>query len=255
MKFLTDALRWLAPMGALEFRRRKLQMERLGFPGSQAVADAVASCRYDLWPVELRHPNKPWTLVDVGANEGEFSAAAARLVKLDGVHAFEPQPTCHPPLSQVLKNIPNSHLHPSAVGAEPGEIELLCTANSKLASVLKPNDEIANGYENGDFDVERRIKVPLVRLDDVIPSDGNIGLLKIDVQGYELPVLKGAARTLRRTFALLMEVNYVAHYGGGAAFDDLHEAVRQYGFRTYGVSAPYFGPNGPLWADAMFVRE
>jgi FkbM family methyltransferase len=210
---------------------------------------------YDLWPPELRRATKPWTLVDVGANEGEFTAAAAYLAKLQGVYAFEPQPKCHQELLRVLATVPNGRLHPAAVGARHGETELLCTANSKMASVLAPEPLVTHGYAAGDFAVINRVKVPLVRLDDVIPSGTAIGLLKIDVQGYEISVLEGAKTSLRSTFALLLEVNYVAHYDGGVTFDAVHETIRSHGFRTFGISAPYGGKDGPMWADALFVRD
>lgn len=254
MNLLTQALRWLAPLGLMERHRRRFQMQRLGLPGTRTMAEAVGACRYDLWPRELRQSALPWALVDVGANLGEFIAAASRLVKLKSVHAFEPQPQCHAALQAVLQGMPGSRLHAAAVGKDKREIELLCTANSKLASVLTPDAAVAAGYEHGDFVIQKRLTVPMVRLDDVIPSGMDIGLLKIDVQGFELPVLEGARETLRSTRALLMEVNYVPHYEGGAAFDELHEAVRSHGFRTFGISAPYGGPEAPLWADAMFVR-
>lgn len=254
MSFLLHSLRSLAPLGLVERRRRKLQMARLGLPGTFQAQEAASACRFDLWPIELRHPSKPWVLVDVGANVGDFTEAVASLVPLSGLHAFEPQPSCHKALKGVLQKIPNSHLHPAAVGGRAGEIEVLCTNNSKLASVLAPNDEVTHAYGSADFRIQEKLKVPLVRLDDVIPAGLPIGLLKIDVQGYELPVLEGAAETLRSTSALLMEVNYVPHYEGGAVFDDLCESVRRVGFRTFGISAPYGGPNGPLWADALFVR-
>lgn len=230
-------------------------MGRLGLPGSKAVVDAVATCRFDLWPVDLRKPDKPWLLLDVGANAGDFSRAASSLIPLAGVHAFEPQPSCHTALKSVLASIPGSHLHPVAVGGSAGEIDLLCTANSKMASVLAPAAAVAEGYGGGDFHIQQHLKVPLVRLDDVIAEGTPVGLLKIDVQGYELPVLEGARQTLRHTSALLMEVNYVPHYEGGATFDNLLEVIRSHGFRTFGISAPYGGPKGPLWADALFVRE
>lgn len=255
MNLLTRSLRWLAPLGLMERHRLRFQMSRLGLPGTPAMAGAVEACRFDLWPTFLRQPAKPWTLVDVGANEGDFTRAAAQLTNLAGVHAFEPQLACQASLQQALDLVRNSHLHAAAVGKEKGEIELLCTANSKLSSVLAPDAMVAAGYGHDDFTVQQRLSVPMVRLDDVIPFSTDIGLLKIDVQGFELPVLEGARETLRSTQALLMEVNYVPHYEGGAAFDELHAAVRSHGFRTFGISAPYGGPDGPLWADAMFVRE
>ena len=141
----------------------------------------------------------------------------------------------------MLTTVANGRLYPAAVGARQGETELLCTANSKMASLRVPEPMVADRYPTGDFAVINRVKVPLVRLDDVIPYDVPVGLLKIDVQGAELAVLEGAAGCLRSTFALLLEINYVPHYAGGATFDTVHEAVRSHGFRTFGISAPYGG--------------
>jgi FkbM family methyltransferase len=78
----------------------------------------------------------------VGANPGEFTTAASRLSRLEKVHAFEPQVECHSQLQRMLAAIPNGHLHPAAVGTWQGEIELLCTANSKMASVLAEPSQI-----------------------------------------------------------------------------------------------------------------
>ncbi len=255
MTRLKNIMRWLTPLGLIERHRRRFQTGRLNLPKTDAAFEAAAACRYDLWPPALRNAPSPWTLVDVGANEGEFTRAAAGLAKLKAVHAFEPQPGCQEGLRSVLKEVPEGHLHAVAVGAVAGDIEFYCTSNSKMASVLAPASTVGEDYEAEDFKVTRRVKVPMKRLDDVIPSGTQVGLLKIDVQGYELAVLEGAAETLRSTTALLMEVNYVPHYEGGAAFDAIHEAVRRHGFRTYGISAPYGGKDGPLWADAMFVRD
>lgn len=250
-----NLLRWFTPFGLIEWHRRRFQLGRLGLPARKDVAAAVEACRYELWPPELRQASSPWMLVDVGANKGEFTAAAAVLANLKGVIAFEPQPGCHEDLQRVLANVPNGRLHAAAVGAQEGKIDLLCTGNSKMASILAPNPKIAAGYGPGDFTLAEKITVPLIRLDDVIPTGTEIGLLKIDVQGYELQVLEGAKVTLRSTTALLMEVNYVQHYLGGASFDDLHDAVRDAGFKTFGISAPYGDSSGPLWADALFVRR
>jgi FkbM family methyltransferase len=255
MPSLRDFLRWLTPHGLVERHRRRFRLGGLGLPARQDIEEAVAACRYDLWPATLRQPEAPWVLVDVGANEGEFFAAAAKLANLSAVHAFEPQPGCEVKLRCALAAVPGGHLHAVAVGARSGEIELFCTANSKMASVLQPDTAVAGEYAAGDFDAGRKLKVPMVRLDDVIPAGTPIGLLKIDVQGYELEVLEGARKTLESTAALLMELNYVPHYKGGVTFDPLCECLRKLGFQTFGISAPYGGNDRPLWADGLFVRS
>ena len=255
MSCFKSVLRWITPNGLVERHRRNFRMGKLGLPGSLDIEEAVHACRYDLWPIHLRRASTPWTLVDVGANVGEFSAAAARRAGLACIHAIEPQPACHDALARALKDVPESRLHSVAVGRESGSIELLCTANTRMASVLPPDQQVAAAYNEEDFTVENRIEVPMRRIDDLIPEGTPIGLLKMDVQGFEIPAIEGARRTLMNTSTILMEVNYVPHYKGGATFDELHAAVRSLGFRTHAVSTPYTGPDGPMWADAVFVRE
>jgi FkbM family methyltransferase len=251
---IKNIVRFLTPHGLIERRRRKLFLNRLSLTADAKTRDAVDACRYELWPPALRNAVEPWTLIDAGANEGEFTAAALALTSLKRVYAFEPQPACHANLQRVLQQVPEGYMHGTALGAESAEIELLCTVNTKMASILTPQLGVSGDYGSDDFRIKDRIQVPLKRLDDVIPYGTRVGLLKLDVQGYEIQVLQGAKETLRFTDALLMEVNYVPHYEGGAAFDAIHAAVLSHGFRTFGISTPYGGTHGPLWADAMFVR-
>lgn len=256
MSVLKTALRNLMPHGIIEWRRRRFRVARLGIaPGNNAALEqAVESCHFDLWPEFLR-ANQRWTLLDVGANEGEFIRAAILLGKPDQIIAFEPQPACKPMLDSLMANVRGGKVIAAAVGATAGTIEFNCTGNSKMASVLIPQQDIERSYAMGDYEVVSKLTVPVVRLDDVVPAGTNIGLLKLDVQGYELEALRGASRVLTETKALLVEVNYVSHYKGAVEFDTLHRFLGDIGFRLHGVSAPFVDKHRPLWADAMYVRR
>jgi FkbM family methyltransferase len=251
-------LRQCIPHGLIERRRRLFRLQRIGLsPGASEVRRyeaAVNGCRFELWPAFLRTA-QDWTLVDVGANEGDFIRAATQLAKPAAVIAFEPLPACQPMLTSLLASCSNGQLIRAAVGAAPGEVELNCTGNTKMSSVLPPQPGIEDSYPNGDYAVLQKLKVPVVRLDDVVATDTRVGLLKIDVQGYEMEVLRGAARTLRQTEALLIEVNYTPHYEGAVSFNNIHAFLTIAGFHLHGISAPYGDENRPLWADAMYVRE
>jgi FkbM family methyltransferase len=226
----------------------------LGLPDSHALAEAVENCRYELWPPILISGGA-WKLVDIGANTGAFLKAAAQLSSLAGVYAFEPLASCRQSLEAELNRIPNSRLFAVAAGSRNGEVELNVTTDHKMCSVLRPRREIAKHYCPGAFEVTANPKIPVVRLDDVLPPSEEFGLLKIDVQGYEKEVLAGARSVLSRTRAVLLEVNYVAHYEGGFAFDEALEMMRSLNYTTYGVSAPFVSDGRPLWADAMFVHN
>jgi FkbM family methyltransferase len=258
MNFLKSLLRQCLPHGLIEWRHRLFRLQRLGLSPirgeSQNYEAAVNACRFDLWPLHLRGA-RGWTLIDVGANEGDFIRAATRLAKPCIVIAFEPLPACQQILAPLLASMPGGQLIRAAVGAATGKVELHCTANTKTSSLLQPQPGIETSYANGDYIVLQKLNVPVVRLDDVIAADARVGLLKIDVQGYEIEVLRGARHTLQQTDALLIEVNYAPHYKGAATFADIHAVLTATGFRVYGISEPYDDGKQPLWADAMYVRE
>ncbi len=251
-----EILRSLLPYGLVASRHRKFRLSRLGLPNSREIETAVETCRYDLWPEFLRNAKEPWTLVDVGANVGDFVAAAAKLRPFQSVYAMEPQPSCQAELAATLQHLPNAKQIPAAVGRTEGSLELHVTANSRMTSGLRPEKGIHSAYSNGDFSIAETLTVPTITLDSAIPHEVTVGLLKLDVQGFEIEVLAGAVSTLQRTRSILIEVNYIRHYENGAVFDDIYEELRQSGFRLYGISEPFGSTsNQPLWADAVFVNQ
>jgi FkbM family methyltransferase len=258
MSLAKHVLRDLTPHGLIEARRRRFRLQRLGLLSRglppQVLEKAATDCHYELWPEFLRREHG-WTLLDVGANEGDFVRAAALVAKPGAVFAFEPQPACKPLLEAALAAVPNGRMVAAAVGAAPGQVEFNCTGNSKMASVLAPQPGIERSYQSGDYAIVENVTVPIVRLDDVVPAGTDVGLLKLDVQGYEMEALRGAIRVLSETRVLLVEANYVAHYQGTVEFDALHRFLADASFRLHGISAPFVDEERPLWADAMYVRR
>jgi FkbM family methyltransferase len=257
MSGIKSFLRQWLPFGLIERRRRDFRLSRLGLfprPSERAEYDAaVKECRFEMWPGWLRD-GQDWTLIDVGANEGDFIRASLRLATPAAVIGLEPLPACHPTLSKLFESIPAGQLLCAAAGAAVATLAFNCTSNTKMSSLLVPEKNLAHAYHEEDLLVRERIEVPVVRLDDVIPASANVGLLKVDVQGYEIEVFKGGTRVLGQTKAVLVEVNFVPHYEGATLFDDLHSFLVAAGFSLYGISAPYIGGGRPLWADAMYVR-
>jgi len=257
-KKFDTARRWLrnlTPFGLIEWRRRRFLLGRHGLSHGRGTWEAFEACRYELWPHSLRRRDRPFVLVDVGANEGQFVNAVRRLVPLQSVYAFEPQAACKGELGRALAGIPQTSLHIAAVGGRDGETGFYVTNNSKMSSTLRPREQIAADYDAGDFGVAKGLTVPIVRLDSCVPPEVGVSLIKIDVQGAEMEVLKGGTATLRRAEAVLMEINYQDHYIGSASFHDVYMQLRGLGYRLGAVSGPYIGASGPLWADALFVNE
>jgi FkbM family methyltransferase len=137
-----------------------------------------------------------WTVLDVGANAGYFSVIAA-LAGGDGSHvaAFEPNPQLARMLTASVALNPQVSIHvvPAAVGDHAGELPLHLTSvsrNSGLSSMRSDLPDTAG----------EAITVSVVTIDDFCARH-NLApdLIKIDVEGFEAQVLKGAARTLVET--------------------------------------------------------
>jgi hypothetical protein len=83
----------------------------------------------------------------------------------------------------------------------------------------------------------------------------SVGLLKIDVQGFERAVLAGASETLKRTAYVLIEANFVSLYEGDLLLPQLHELMLDAGFTLASLSRPYVRGGRALFADALYRRE
>lgn len=134
--------------------------------------------------------------VDVGANFGYFSLLAATRVGGGGaVHAFEPQARPCELLRQSadLNGLENISVHQFALGdtEATATIHVPTHAQSGLATLR------SEGYWLGGI-AQRERQVRVRRLDDVLAAEGvgAVRAIKIDTEGYELPVLRGATRIL-----------------------------------------------------------
>ena len=145
------------------------------------------------------------TVMDIGANIGIVTLWLSRLVGETGqVHAFEPNPELQKILNATFdrNQVSNVHLHPIALGSEQGQLELrVPRVNAGNASLLYHRDL-------GDCDVYKLSVRPLSQImeENHLTS---IRLIKIDVEGFEANVLKGAEKIFEsvRPEAILFELN------------------------------------------------
>lgn len=194
-------------------------------------------------------------VVDIGANEGQWISALMNFADVRRLEAFEPNPEAFAKLSKRFAQRTHTKLHNFALGDETTSATLNVIENSGLSSVLKPGKIIQQEYAPAS-EVIRLIPIEILRLDDVLHDDEAIDLIKLDVQGFEHSVLRGAMKTLRRTRVLLIETNFTSHYCGDGTFGTLCNHLSELGLEFWDVSAPYRGSQGQaLWADAVFLNR
>lgn len=145
------------------------------------------------------------TVMDIGANIGIVTLWLSKLVGQTGqVHAFEPNPELQKILNATIdrNQVSNVCLHPIALGAEPGQLEL------RVPKVNAGNASLIYHRNLSDCDV---FEVPVRPLSQIMEENHitSIRLIKIDVEGFEANVLKGAQKIFEsvRPEAILFELN------------------------------------------------
>lgn len=119
--------------------------------------------------------------------------------------------------------------------------------NAESSSVLKPKKHLEM-FTNISF-TRYDIIMPVVPLDSITAGLDIFNELVIDVQGYELEVLKGATETLKSIEKIKIEVNKGEVYEGCSQFEDVVKFLEDAGFKLDHVD--WYKPE---WGDAYFVR-
>lgn len=163
-------------------------------------------------------------VVDVGANVGTLALSAARLVGPIGkVYAIEAHPRIFSYLrgNAKLNGFENIELYNVALDARDGVVRFSDDRHDDGANAVVASETPAP------FEVAAR------RLDDVVPGNEAIALLKLDVEGYEKFVLEGGPGVLARTSCVYFEA-YDAHVARfGYTVGDLFRLFEGAGFRVF----------------------
>jgi FkbM family methyltransferase len=216
----------------------------------RAQAEAFLMRRYE--PALIEHalsrlPPEGGVVLDAGAHVGLVALQLAVLRRSEGtvVHALEPNPVSAGRLRRNLQLNPgaSAELHELAVGEREGEVELAWQADARnLAGSHVAGPSEPDGAATG--------RVGMTTLDRFAASRGleRVDVLKLDVEGYELPALEGAAGLLAegRVGCVLCELNDVYLAERGAARGDIVSRLERWGYRRV--------PIAPVGAQRLRAR-
>lgn len=192
------------------------------------------------------------TIIDVGAAVGEYSKAAHFIFPNARIFAFEPIPNSFEKLKKISKEIKNMQCFNLALSDQEGESEFHLNEfsfSSSLLEMTNTHKEVFPFTKN-----ETIVKVKTNKLDNILNKvEGGI-LLKIDVQGAELSVLKGAVNLLKGTDVVQLEVNFLKFYEGQALIESLIAFLRLYNFNSFFQVNPVFNKNKLLYSDFIFMK-
>lgn len=193
---------------------------------------------------------------DVGANKGQSIERVCRTWRDAKIYAFEPNPG----LAAGLKLKHTSCkviVEAVALGSVPGRLDFSILDNDELSSCLILEQCQSNPFAN--TRLKERISVPVRTLD--MYADENritqIDLLKIDTQGFDLEVLRGAAESLnlRRIESVLVEVNFVPLYHHQGTFGEIERFLAEKGYGLLALYEVVRHQTCISWATACFRRK
>jgi FkbM family methyltransferase len=197
------------------------------------------------------------TVIDIGANVGQFAGAAHHLLPQATIHSFEPLGDCYREMVARMADVSNFHAYQVALGNDDAVIEFNRNAFSQSSSVLpmaRLHREAFTWSAHSDT-----VKVEMRRLDDFADemSLAPEVLIKIDVQGYEDRVLLGGERVIKMARYVMTETSLESLYEGQASFERVYEIMNEYGFKYAGNMDQLLSTidGRVLQADALFVQR
>ncbi len=204
----------------------------------------------------LRHWNVR-TVLDIGANTGQFATLIHKVLPDASIHSFEPLSECFQELIVTLKDIPGSRAHHLALSDESGTAAMIRNSFSPSSSLLKMTDLHRQEWPESS-DLEPEI-VELKTLDEVFagqPLNDEL-LVKIDVQGFELQVICGGRKVIRQARAVVAEVCFQSFYKQQASFDKIFGVLRELDFSYAGQIEQFCSKatGDPMFADILFVND
>lgn len=196
------------------------------------------------------------TVVDVGANRGQFALFALHTFPAARIVSLEPLSVPAARFRRVFAKERRVTLHHAALGPETGQSTMHVSGHDDSSSLLPITDTQGRLFR-GTNEV-RTETVRTAPLSEFLDGDSieEPALLKLDVQGYELEALRACGELLDKFTYVAAEGSFIELYEGQVLADDLVAWLRERGYqlvRSYGGISDEHGQ--PIQADMLFKRS
>jgi FkbM family methyltransferase len=206
---------------------RNLGFDVVRHPRRNSHQERSYSARRARWLTSGEHS----VVLDVGANVGHYGLELRQLEYTGRIVSFEPQNSAFAELKRASALDPNWHVIQAAVGESESTIEFNISGDSQCSSILPMDHRHLQAHPASAYVGTERVRVAaLDTLRSELLTDADNVWLKMDVQGYEMNVLRGAKNTLAQVSTIEMELSVVTLYGGSALLTESLELMSRWGY-------------------------
>lgn len=198
-------------------------------------------------------------VVDVGANDGGYGRALRRGGYTGSILSFEPLTDAHNKLERIASTYSRWYVAPRmALGNRQGECRINIAGNSRSSSMLSMDQRHLSAAPGSKYVGSEMVAVR--RLDDVVHEvieRAEVPFLKIDTQGFEMPVLEGAMNVLERAIGVQLELSLTQLYEGQVLYEDIIRWLGVRKFSLWNVIPGFVDPTSGrlLQMDGVFFRS
>ncbi len=197
------------------------------------------------------------TVLDVGANEGQFALMMRALLPEATILSFEPIPACY---HRLLANFNSDRAFKGfnfAIGDKEETIDMHINDFTPSSSLLEIDELHVENFKHTAH--TKKQQIPVKTLDGLLDQLNLVKpyMVKIDTQGYEDKVIKGGKKLLAHADVIFIELTYQALYKKQTLFDDIYKNLEELGFQYHGNFEELLSPvNGAvLQSDGIFIKH
>lgn len=205
--------------------------------------------------IKLLIPCNEPVCIDVGANDGQTIELLTRIFGNPSIYAFEPSTEMYRRLESKRYG-DRIKLIPAGLGEENTEKEFINYDNSVLSSFL-PLENHRQHFQQ--TEIKNKELVTIRSLDTFVQTHNinQIHLLKIDTQGYDLNVLKGAKETLGKGMVdyVFVEINFAKLYAGQPDSWQIHDLLAEHGYQLVDYYEKVHHDGVLSWCTGLFAGK
>lgn len=196
--------------------------------------------RLNFWKTKGLNPT---VIYDIGANEGDWTRQTKQIFPSAHYEQFEANPYHS-----------SSNRHIVLLGNEEKNVPFFKSKTDMANTGASIYLEASNHYDQGKYEA---ITLPMIKLDNYAIQHNlpQPDLIKLDVQGAELDVLKGADNILKQTKYIMMEVSLHCWNKNAPMIEDSILFMKERGFQLVDIVDTHFIANYLFQIDVLFVHE